>query len=185
MIWLDVATDGLASVLELGLIETTVKLDVVSEKSWVVKPSGHDEYTDVETEEYLARIPPKVLELHKKNGLLLASLQDGRSEGEVSKEAIKWVLKRESQPHMHGEGCDYDRKFLFRCMPGLNDCFAWHSFDVATLNVLAQEWCGNELPGGRNRERTYRALDDLRRTIGRAKHFRARLMNTYALKGLV
>lgn len=183
MIWLDLATDGNQNILELAIIATTPDLTIKAEKVWVIRPDNTS--SDTEADAFLNAMPEKVLKLHRDNGLLGQCFGDGPtfSPAVAEQQACQFVSARQGgYDAMHGEGCDYDRAHLRKHMSRLNGLFAWHSFDVATLQVLSIDMCKKPLSHGKSRDRTYRALDDLKRSIGRAREFRLRYMNTYILK---
>ena len=75
MAWCDIETTGLKMTdvtLEIGLAITTTDLDVVKATSWIVAPPNHAVgRMMVET-----MMPPVVIEMHTKSGLLQA-IRDG------------------------------------------------------------------------------------------------------------
>lgn len=172
--WIDCATDGLGGLLELGIIITDTRYEEVEACSWALPLVPHS--TDVE--DYLASWPDAVREIHSKNGLILDCHETQHTHVTVEREAVK-LVSRFNADTWHGEGIEYDRPHVREHLPQLADAFKWHAFDVATLNIIAESR-GKELPTGvRPKARRYRALDDLRTSIHKARHFMRRYMSPY------
>ena len=163
--WLDLECTGSEDdddVLELGASITDRDLNELDYRS-IVFPALPD---------MLENMKPVVTEMHTKNGLL----EDVKALGLVSspmerqmilgaadEELAAWVRSLAGGDHMlfAGSGvAHYDRKYIKRDFPQLNDRLTHFALDIGTTRRIS-EFGGLQFPES-HYDKTHRALDDAR-----------------------
>jgi oligoribonuclease len=75
---------------------------------------------------------------------------------------------------MCGNSICQDRRFLARCMPGLESFFHYRNLDVSTLKELARRWAP-AVAESFLKQGTHLAHADIHESIRELRHYRARL----------
>jgi oligoribonuclease len=76
---------------------------------------------------------------------------------------------------MCGNSICQDRRFLARCMPGLEAFFHYRNLDVSTLKELAKRWKPSALEGFKKAQ-AHTALADIHESIEELIHYRTHLL---------
>lgn len=64
-----------------------------------------------------------------------------------------------------------DRRFLYRCMPKLEEFFHYRNLDVSTVKELARRWYPDLLLQFK-KQSSHLALDDIRDSIAELRYYR-------------
>lgn len=164
-VWLDLETTGLNPrhdwILELGMILTDgPDFDEIDAVSWVLHANNFDLQKMIKN--------PKVEAMHRGSGLWDECVASELGDIDVQELAIGWLMDHEAiELPLCGSGVGrFDEQFLKVDMPELASKFHYRSFDVSAYRVHLP-MLGIELPAKRE---CHRALDDLRDSIGLARH---------------
>ena len=167
LIWIDIETTGLNlkrdRILEVAIIVTEADLTIVAESPVVVIN---------QSSELLGSMDRWCLTTHGKNGLLEKVMLCTTTESQAEDELLEF-LELHSQSGtspMCGNNVGFDRKFINKYMPRLNEFFKYRNIDVSTINELARLW-KSDLPEY-TKTYSHRALDDIRESIGELRHYR-------------
>lgn len=166
--WLDLETTGLDperdEVVEVGIVLTTARLQEVAARSWLVYPS----ILPLDGWDRTAR------EMHDENGLLHEIRTEITAEvGGVEEAACVWLTQQGITPGvlpLAGYSIDFDRRFLRRHMPTLEQWFNRRLIDISSLRQMVQWWTPAEVYP-RPKKPRHRALADCRAAIAEATHY--------------
>jgi oligoribonuclease len=165
-LWCDIETTGLkpneGQILELGLRLTDDRLNTLSEASWVVQFARQD----------LSNLSDFILKMHTKNGLIFECLKSGMSVAEVEMLATQWISSRlgnTEAPPMAGSTIGFDRSWLKRWMPSVDDHAHYRSFDVSTIKLACRLW-SPVIPPFKGRE-THRVQPDIEDSIAELNYY--------------
>jgi oligoribonuclease len=81
----------------------------------------------------------------------------------------QWVPAKASP--ICGNSICQDRRFLYRCMPALEQYFHYRNLDVSTVKELARRWAPDVLAGVK-KAGTHTALSDIHDSIAELRHYR-------------
>lgn len=170
--FVDLETTGLSEescdILELGIVIASPDLEVLSGRSWLVQPNNP-------LGVYKKRVHEKVIEMHTKNGLFAAiDAGKGMDRHDVAAQAISFCSEFEkdlSKKPLCGSSVHFDRRFLRRWMPVLDEIFSYRNIDVSTLKELFRVWAPN-MPTLPKNDSEHRALPDLEATIKELRYYR-------------
>ena len=168
LIFLDLETSGLRPekhvILEVGVVLTQDDLTIQDQESWVVKQSIN-----------LDEIDPNVVRMHTKNGLWVDVDQKGLPQGTVEADVIAWLDARvnwRSAWTMAGNSIHFDRSFLRRHMPELDDRFHYRLVDVSSFKEMMQRWLPKKFNDRPIRRSTHRAVPDCLGSIEELSYYR-------------
>lgn len=180
MFWIDLETEGLDEnldgILEVGCVVTNLKLEVLKQKRWLVKPGG-------------VGWSPKTLEvnnpfvhaMHKKSGLLHDVVAKGQHFTSIGFELLGWLhdsgLQNKTDP-MCGSTVHFDRKFIKNYWPQVDARFSYRNIDVSsekeTILRYHPEWAA-ELDAMRTEKvKAHRAIPDILESIEEFKFYRVK-----------
>ena len=153
--WVDVETTGLDptrdAILELGCVVTDEDLAELARASWVLAcPSG-----------VLARMEPKVREMHIRSGLL-----DEVKKADLYAVDVKALLNAfldkhaPVKPTLAGSSVHFDKSFL-ECQLDMRDRFHHRLLDVSVLRVIAWQVAPHDAAKVEVPRPGHRALDDI------------------------
>lgn len=121
---------------------------------------------------------PVVRAMHAKSGLLdelLLAPADLPKPHEVARSLLAWATDHgaeASRTVLCGSGvCHFDRRFLRRWMPQVEQFFRYWPIDVGVIRRTHHMWTGTGSPS-HNELKTHRALDDARCHLAEARAFR-------------
>lgn len=189
--WLDIETTGLDQetnyITELGIKLTDHELNVLAERRWILgigSPStdhGHDRALRINEvsgaavrgqsdEDYF------VSNMHHESGLWLEVSTAVHSERDVEIEAMAWCTEwgvSAGTLPLAGSTISFDRKFLERWMPTLNEFFHYRVIDVSTIKNLASMYRPDVYDQARTMldafPKAHRTLADLNQSIAELK----------------
>jgi len=169
--WVDLETTGLepkfGRILELGVIITDDNLVELGRRSWVLRP-------------WAPPIQPMsdfVTDMHTRSGLLDECRTVGRSPAEVEDEARTWISDTHagSMALMAGNSIHFDRSWIKRQMPELDEAFGYRMVDVSSFKELVTRWW----PGREYKiegDKPHRALPDIEHSIRELSYYRTEFM---------
>ncbi len=178
LIWIDLEMTGLDTVndqiIEIATIVTDADLNEVAEGPVL---AIH------QPEEVMARMDEWNRTQHGASGLT-ARVAESRVTETQAEQATLAFLRQYVEPGsspMCGNSICQDRRFLARCMPGLEAFFHYRNLDVSTLKILASLWAPPVAADFR-KESSHRALDDIRDSIAELRHYREHLFSVAAMQ---
>lgn len=166
LVWIDLEMTGLNTstdrVLEVATIVTNGQLEILAE--------GPD-IAIHQPEEVLAAMDEWNTEHHGQSGLIDRSRQSTWSYRQAEVATLdflcRWVEPRVSP--MCGNSVWYDRRFLGRFMPELEQYFHYRNIDVSTIKELARRWAP-ELAHFKKKGK-HRAYDDIKESIAELQYY--------------
>lgn len=168
ILWVDIETTGLDPVtdylLEVGMALTTDDLHPINSVSIVVKPAIPLEHVPMDD---------VVKSMHEANNLFDDVRNGGVDVFAAEDYLVRWLKHAgidKGQLPMAGSSVAFDRAFLKRHMPLVENWFHYRSIDVSTIKELAKRWDG-KMPT-RNGSASHRALDDIQASIDELTHYR-------------
>lgn len=169
-LWVDLETTGLdenrGGILELGLVLTD-KLgnNIEAEGEWLINP-----YSDVDVVKAMCNAT--VREMHTKNGLL-EELEKYSTHSYASAQTSieKWMMSEgipSSVLPMCGSSVHFDRTWMKKYLPAVENMFTYRNIDVSTLRELCKDLnpAVYEAMSDLTKNEEHRALPDLEDTIG-------------------
>jgi len=177
LIWIDLEMTGLRPdqdrILEIATIVTDSSLNVLAEGPVL---AIH------QTDDVLAGMDEWNVTHHTASGLLArvrASTVD-EEEAEARTLAFLGTHVPSGKSPICGNSVGQDRRFLYYCMPRLENYFHYRNLDVSTVKILAQRWAPRIMAGVKKSE-THLALDDIRESIEELRYYRQHFLKVAAL----
>lgn len=172
--WLDLETTGSDInhhvLIETGIILTTAtpKLEIVREYSKVHRPAYWSLYRE--------RMAPVVVDMHTKNKLIeeINGMENReyayKQYEEQEEEILEFLGKGTEHIPLAGSGvCHFDRQYIRRFLPRVDERFTYWSYDIGVVRRMIQ-LAGNQPPTTQE-GKTHRALDDVRGAIEDARRY--------------
>ena len=175
LVWLDLETSGLdvnsCKILEIATIITDGSLNILAEGPSLVVH---------QPETVLTRMDEWCTKQHWSSGLTEEVRRSSVSLAQAEQETLKAV-----RTYCPPQGCPlcgnsicFDRRFLIRFMPELNEYLSYRNVDVSTLKELVSRWYpGKEVKGSKSSK--HRTLSDIRESIGELKYYRMTVFSQY------
>jgi oligoribonuclease len=172
LIWIDLEMTGLNTdkdlIIEIATIVTDAHLNMIAEGPVLAIRQSSD---------VLNAMDDWNKRQHAASGLIDRVQTSTVTEAQAEAATIEFLTQHvpPGKSPMCGNSICQDRRFLFRCMPKLEQFFHYRHIDVSTLKELALRWAP-QLNGGLKKEMRHRALDDIRESIEELKFYRANLL---------
>lgn len=172
--WIDTETTGkrpdLGLLLEVAVIITDNELNQLASHSRVIRHDRHLAYTYAD--EY-------VRQMHTRNGLF-DELEDGVSQHVAEAELISLISTAvrdhgtgHGLPVVAGNSIGFDRKWLERHMPELNeDHLHYRNIDVSSIKECARRFAPHVLESAPSKQLGHRGRSDLIESIEEFRHYR-------------
>jgi oligoribonuclease len=171
LLWCDLETTGLFAendmILEVAGIITDENLVELYAQSYVVSVAAECAIRD-----------PKVLEMHTKNGLIEACNDASKSFALFQIE--EWLVRdiimvcAGERPMLAGSSVHFDRTFIRRHLPMVNELLHYRHFDVSVLQTGAELWAP-EMVFADGGPVAHRAMADVRHSLDKARHYKRKL----------
>jgi len=172
LIWIDLEMTGLNTdkdlIIEIATIVTDSQLNMIAEGPVLAIRQASD---------VLNAMDDWNRRQHAASGLIERVQTSTITEAQAEAITIEFLSQHvpPGKSPMCGNSICQDRRFLFRCMPKLEQFFHYRHIDVSTLKELALRWAP-QLSGGIKKEMRHRALDDIRESIDELKFYRTNLL---------
>ena len=170
LVWLDLETSGIdvetKAILEVAMIITDRDLNVIAEGPELVV---------YQPDEVLERLDNWCKKQHRASGLIdevrRSAVSLKQAEDELISFASQYCPPRACP--LCGNSICFDRRFIIRYMPRLNDLLSYRNVDVSTIKELVGRWYPEQLAGiGNSKTSKHRALSDIHESIGELIHYR-------------
>ena len=171
LIWIDLEMTGLDTgrdyIIEIATIVTDSQLNILAEGP-VLAIHQPDEVLDG-MDDWNTR-------QHGNSGLTGRVRNSTLNELQAERQTIDFLAEYvpPNTSPMCGNSICQDRRFLARCMPGLERYFHYRNLDVSTLKELAMRWAPTVAQGFK-KGGTHLALDDTRDSIRELRYYREHL----------
>jgi oligoribonuclease len=171
LIWIDLEMTGLDTgrdyIIEIATIVTDSQLNILAEGP-VLAIHQPDEVLDG-MDDWNTR-------QHGNSGLTGRVRNSTLNELQAEQQTIDFLAEYvpPNTSPMCGNSICQDRRFLARCMPGLERYFHYRNLDVSTLKELAMRWAPTVAQGFK-KGGTHLALDDTRDSIRELRYYREHL----------
>ncbi len=170
LIWIDLEMTGLDTnrdyIIEIATVITDGALNILAEGPVL---AIH------QSDETLNAMDNWNQNQHGKSGLIdrVRASQVSVADAErLTLEFIRQYVPSRGSP-MCGNSICQDRRFLARCMPGLEAYFHYRNLDVSTVKELARRWAP-AVYSGFTKESSHLALEDIRDSINELRYYRER-----------
>ena len=170
LVWIDLETTGLDpisdTILEVGAIVTSEDLETV-----VMGP----DIIVGQTDDVVERMVPEVRDMHQKSGLLDCVHASNATLDYACAAVTRFALDHLQDPSrtpVCGNNIAFDRGFLARHIPDLNDLFHYRSIDVSTVKELARRWRPDLHAAAPQKRKAHRSVDDLIESIEELRWYR-------------
>lgn len=170
LIWVDLEMTGLEVdrevIVEIAVIVTDGQLEVIREGPELVL--GADDGV-------LARMHPRVKEMHRKSGLTTLVRASDLTLADAEAVVLDFVtthVPAAGTAPLAGNSVHADRAFLKRYMPKLEGHAHYRNVDVSTVKELARRWYPEALDQAPTKGGGHRALADIRESIEELRWFR-------------
>ena len=173
LIWIDLEMTGLDtqtdSIIEIATIVTDAQLNIIEEGPML---AIHQSDT------VLGAMDEWNTKQHGGSGLVQRVRDSTHTEEDAERLTIEFLVRHvpaKASP-MCGNSICQDRRFLARCMPGLEAFFHYRNLDVSTVKELARRWAPG-IAGEFNKGSAHLALDDIRDSIRELQFYREKFFN--------
>lgn len=183
-VWMDIEMTSLQDVsvdriIEVAAVVTDKELNVVADGPEIVVHADRALFEN---------IPPEVLAMHTKSGVMEASIASTKTLEEAQSEMLTFLspLMEAGTAPLCGNSVHMDRMFMKAQMPKLYDFLFYRNIDVSTLKELARRWKSSLYDEWQNMkgDKTHRAKSDIMRSIEELKFYRSKFLKTGGLAGL-
>lgn len=168
LIWIDLEMTGLDTqrdyVLEIATIVTDAQLNILAEGPV---------FAIHQADEILNNMDQWNTRQHTGSGLINKVRSSHYSEADAEAATIEFLMHHvpPGKSPMCGNSICQDRRFLFRCMPKLEQYFHYRNLDVSSVKELVMRWSPAILTGLRKESR-HVALEDVRDSITELRYYR-------------
>lgn len=174
LVWIDMEMTGLDVskdvILEIATVVTDENLNVVAETPNMV--INHSVQT-------LERMNDWSREHHAKSGLVDEVLNSDISLVEAEAVTLDLVSRHvdEHKAPLCGNTVWQDRRFLIQYMPTLEAYLHYRIIDVSSIKELARAWRPEVLDSATEKNKTHRALEDIRESIAELAYYQSKFFN--------
>lgn len=168
LIWIDLEMTGLDtqtdSIIEIATIVTDCELNTLAEGPVV---AIH------QPDEVLNKMDEWNTKQHGGSGLTERVRQSTVTEQQAEQQTLEFLQQYVSsgKSPMCGNSICQDRRFLARCMPGLEEYFHYRNLDVSTIKELVRRWAP-QIAKGFEKKANHLALDDIKESIAELQYYR-------------
>lgn len=171
LVWIDLEMTGLdvevELIVEIAVIITDGSLDQLIEGPDLVLHAPED---------VLARMHPRVRQMHVASGLLEAIRASDLGVEAAEAQVLDFVRAHVPQARtapLAGNSVHADRAFLKRFMPSLEAYLHYRNVDVSTVKELVSRWYPAAFDARPRKKGSHRALDDIRESIEELRYYRS------------
>ena len=170
LVWLDMEMTGLDPVTCVP-IEVAI---IVSDSELVEVQGASYEAVIHQSESALASMPPVVVDMHTKNGLLDRVRASQHTLAEVDTAMAKVIAEHceAGKALLAGNTIQQDRLFIRRYFPETEKTLHYRQVDVSAFKEMVRRWYGPEAVFAKDCKHT--AMDDIRSSIEELTYYRKR-----------
>jgi oligoribonuclease len=168
LVWVDLEMTGLdpsvATIVEIATLVTDGALEILAEGPELVIHASDDD---------LAKMPPVVVEMHTRSGLLDKIRASAITLAEAERQTVEFLrahVEKGTAP-LAGNSVWKDKQFLEKYMPAVMGELHYRIVDVSTVKELTRRWYPGVAAPRKNE--LHRAMDDIRESIAELKFYRA------------
>lgn len=168
LIWIDLEMTGLDterdSIIEIATVVTDAQLNILAEG-----PS----LAIYQPDDILQAMDDWNTKQHNGSGLTSRVRESTVTEAQAEAETLAFLLDyvTAKKSPMCGSSICQDRRFLYRCMPKLENYFHYRNLDVSTVKELALRWAPS-IPKGFKKKSRHLALQDIHDSISELRYYR-------------
>lgn len=168
LIWIDLEMTGLNPdtdrIIEMATIVTDSELNILAEGPV---------FAIHQPDEILDKMDEWNTKHHNASGLIDRVQASTVTEQEAEAATLAFLAQfvRPKKSPMCGNSICQDRRFLYRCMPKLEQYFHYRNLDVSTIKELAYRWKPS-LINGIKKESRHLALEDIKDSIIELRYYR-------------
>jgi oligoribonuclease len=174
--WMDLEMTGLDPdrhvIVEIATLITDDDLVVVAEGPDLVVHA---------TEAELAEMPPIVVQMHTRSGLLDAIRASTLTLEEAGQQTLRFLRQHVPEARtvpLCGNSIGTDRRFLARYLPAIEEHLHYRSVDVSTLKELARRWNPALVAAAPRKQEAHRALGDIRESVAELRFYREHFLRS-------
>lgn len=167
LLWMDLEMTGLdlekCTIVEVVSVVTDSDLKIIEEGPDIVVH---------QTDDVLAQAENQAIQMHKESGLW-EEIQSARATlKEAEGQTLEFVKKHfpKDEAVLCGNSIWWDRRFIIKYMPDLDDYLHYKLIDVTTVKECVRRWYPDLT--WYERQDTHRSLDDIRESIKELKYYR-------------
>ena len=169
LIWIDLEMTGLDTnndmIIEIATIVTDAQLNILAEGPMLAIHQSNEVLNGMD--EWNTR-------QHGQSGLVDRVRNSTLDEAEAERQTIEFLagyVPQGASP-MCGNSMCQDRRFMARCMPGLEAFFHYRNLDVSTIKELIARWAPPNILSGFRKGGSHLAMDDTRDSIRELRFYR-------------
>ena len=169
LIWIDLEMTGLDTlndkIIEIATIVTDAQLNILAEGPMLAIHQSNEILNGMD--EWNTR-------QHGQSGLIDRVRRSTLDEAEAERQTIDFLSEYvpEGASPMCGNSICQDRRFMARCMPGLEAFFHYRNLDVSTIKELMKRWAPPNIMSGFRKGGSHLAMDDTRDSIRELRFYR-------------
>ncbi|WP_225639431.1 oligoribonuclease [Candidatus Profftia sp. (ex Adelges kitamiensis)] len=168
LIWIDLEMTGLNPlvnrIIEIAILVTDINLNIIAEGPVIAVHQSN---------EHLALMDAWNVRTHTMSGLVDRVKNSTFNTCYAEKKNIEFLqnLVPAGVSPICGNSVGYDRCFLSRYMPSLEQYFHYRYLDVSTIKELVIRW-KPQILAGFTKQHTHKALDDIRESVAELAYYR-------------
>jgi oligoribonuclease len=169
LVWMDLEMTGLDvetdRILEIATLITDDRLTIVAEADPLVLACP---------EPNLEAMIPVVREMHERSGLTAEVRRSRLSLEQAGRKTLTFIKEHVPKTHtspLCGNSVGYDRRFVAKYLPTVDQHLHYRCIDVSTITGLAALWAKPIFDAEPPRAGRHRALDDIRESVAQLQYY--------------
>lgn len=172
LVWMDFEMTSIVdpqvdTITEVATIITDKDLNIIAEGPQIVIKADMDRFN---------HIPPEVLEIHKKSGIIDRVAASTTTIAEAEDQTLAFISEycTPGSAPLCGNSMTIDRTFMRLQMQKIYFYLHYRNIDVTTIKELARRWQPEFYEAAQKMKegKTHRAMDDIKGSIEELKYYR-------------